>query len=117
MNDKAPDNDELLPEEDNSYTFRQIMDTLLMQNELIVTVPTGQVAALKAGLVMRKSKDNRKAVRTGLLPTDKMLSFSDYPAVDKATKKPIPDQTCVRVKLVDKKAINILSLEVPDNEL
>lgn len=115
MIDKDLDTEDL-PEEDNSYTFRQIMDTLLMQNELIVTVPTKQVAALKAGLVMRKSKDNRKAVRSGLLPTDRVLSFNDYPALDKETKKPIEGQTCVRVKLIDKKAINIIALEVPDNE-
>jgi hypothetical protein len=109
--------DSSLPEEEsNAYTFRQIMDTLLLQPELIVTVPTSQVEALKSGLVMRKSKDNRKAIRCGLLPEERILSFTDYPAVDKDTKEKIPDQTCVRVKLVDKKSVNIIAMEVPDDE-
>lgn len=104
-------------EEDSSYNFRQLMDSLILHKELIITVPSDQVKALKDGLIMRKSKDNRKTKAQGLLPTDDVLSFATYVPKDKETGKEISGQMAVRVKLGPKKSVNVLSMEVPDNEL
>lgn len=110
----ADDNDDFL-DEDSSYNFRQLMDTLLANKDIIVTVPSDQVVLLRAGLIMRKSKDNKKAVRNGLLPNDEMLSFQIYPAKDKLTKQDLIGQTCIRVKLAPKRSITVLDIEVPDD--
>lgn len=105
-----------LIDEDNSYNFRQLMDALTLNGELIVTIAEDQVGALKAGLIMRKSKDNRKMVRSGLIPLEKNLSFFVYAAKDK-NGKTMDGIVSVRIALADKKTIDILSIEVPDNEL
>lgn len=112
--DIADDSEEFL-DEDSSYNFRQLMDTLVENKDIIVTVPTEQVVALRAGLIMRKSKDNKKASRSGLLPNDEVLSFLVYPAKDKDTQKELVGQTCVRVKLSAKRSITVIGIEVPDN--
>ena len=115
MNSLIEEEDDFL-EEDTSYNFRQLMDMLTESKDIILTIPSDQEDALRSGLIMRKSKDNKKAVRSGLLPLEEVLSFLSYPAKDKKTGEIILGQTCLRVKLAPKKSINILSIEIPDND-
>lgn len=115
-NNFVEDNDEF-QEEDSSYNFRQLMDSLIIHKELIITVPSDQAQALRDGLIMRKSKDNRRTKSQGLIPADDVLSFTSYTPKDKVTGKNIEGQIAVRVKLGPKKSVNVLSMEVPDNEL
>ena len=118
MNDKASKEieDDDFVDEDSSYNFRQLMDALTANKDLIITVPSDQVDMLKAGLIMRKSKDNKIASRRNLIPSDEVLSFKIYSARDKETKEVIEGQHCVRVKLSARKSITVLEIEVPDND-
>lgn len=112
------DNDtEDFMEEDNLYNFRQLMDTLVIHKELIITVPTEQVKQLKNGFIMRKSKDNKLLQRKNLIPDDEVLSFSVFPKKDDVTKQLIEGQTCVRVRIGPRKSINVLEIRIPDNEI
>lgn len=104
-------------EEDNLYNFRQLMDTLVIHKELIITVPTEQVKQLKNGFVMRKSKDNKLLQRKQLIPEDEVLSFTVYPKKDDITKQLVEGQMCVRVRLGPRKSINVLDIKIPDNEI
>lgn len=108
------EDDEFL-EEDTAYNFRQLMDMIAESKDVILTIPCDQEEALRSGLITRKSKDNKKAVRAGLLPVEEVLSFVSYPAKNKETGEIIVGQTCLRVKLAAKKSVNILSIEVPDD--
>ena len=118
MNDKANKEieDDDFVDEDSSYNFRQLMDALTSNKDLIITVPSDQVDMLKSGLIMRKSKDNKIASRKNMIPSDEVLSFKVYPATVKGTKEVIPGQHCVRVKLSARKSITVLEIEVPDND-
>lgn len=104
-------------EEDNLYNFRQLMDTLVIHKELIITVPTEQVKQLKNGFIMRKSKDNKLLQRKKLIPDDEVLSFATFPKKEEGTLKIVEGQTCVRVKLGPRKSINVLDIKIPDNEI
>ena len=110
-----PDDDEEFLEEDTSYNFRQLMDMLLANKDIILTIPSDQEEALRSGLITRKSKDNKMAMRKGLLPMDDVLSFISYPAKNKQTGEILAGQTCLRIKLAAKKSVNILSIEIPDD--
>lgn len=110
----ADDNDDFVDEE-SSYNFRQLMDAIVANKDLIVTVPSDQIPQLRAGLIMRKSKDNKIATRKGMLPNDEVLSFEVYPAKDKDTKKDLVGQHCLRVRLSPRKSITVLNIEVPDD--
>lgn len=110
------DSDDFM-EEDNLYNFRQLMDTLVLHKELIITVPTEQVKQLKNGFVMRKSKDNKLLQRKKLIPDNEVLSFTVFPKKDDVTQKLVPGETCVRVRLGPRKSINVLEIKIPDNEI
>ena len=108
--------DASLIEEDSTYTFRQLMDKLYIEGDIILTVPDSQVESLKRGMIMRKSKDNRSAKTAGALPVASSLKFNVYPATAEDGKV-IVGQTCVRVSLDDRKGINVIKMEVPTDEL
>lgn len=108
---------ENLVEEDNLYAFRNLMDTLVLHKELIITVPSEEVDKLKKGLIMRKSKDNGLLKKQNLIPDEDVLSFTTFPKLDEVTKKPVEGQTCVRVHLGPRKSVTVLNIQVPDNEL
>ena len=103
-------------DEGTSYNFRELLDSVVQLTEVIFTVPSDQVQALKAGLTTRKSKDNQKLAAAGLRGDNNVLNFLVYESKDKDDKV-IPDQMCVRVKLAPRKSIQILSMTVPDYQL
>lgn len=103
-------------DEGTSYNFRELLDSVIQMTEVIFTVPSDQVHALKTGLTTRKSKDNQKLTNAGLPGDNNVLNFKVYEAKDKDGAV-IPDQMCVRVKLAPRKSIQILSMTVPDDQL
>jgi hypothetical protein len=112
--DDLPFKEESEDGEGVSYTFRELMDALIDQRDMILTVPSDQVDMLRNGLTTRKAKDNQKLSRAGIKVGTEVLSFLVYPAKDKNGIE-IMGQTCIRVKLGQRKAVSILSMEIPDN--
>ena len=110
------DDNKGIMEEDSSYTFRQLMDKLYIEGDIILTIPAAEEEALRNGLIMRKSKDNKQSKAKGLLPHTGVLTFNSYPVKDGAGKE-IPGQVCVRVILGERKSINVIKMEVPSNDL
>lgn len=115
QNEFLDEDDDGFLEEDTTYNFRQLMDMIVLNKDVIFTIPSDQEEPLRAGLIMRKGRDNKMAIRRGLLPIDEVLSFNSYPAKDPTTKKQIKGQVCLRVKLAPRKSVTILNVEVPDN--
>lgn len=105
-----------LVEETSSYTFRQLIDQLYMEQDLILTVPKEQEASLKQGLIIRKSKDNKRSKSLGLLAHEGTLTFKSYPAKDEAGNDS-NKLVCVRITLSERKSINVVKMEVPTNDL
>lgn len=103
-------------DEGESYNFRQLLDNVIEQGDVIFTVPSDQAQMLKTGLTTRKAKDNQKLKAAGIAPGSEVLTFTEYPAKDKVGAV-IPGQTCVRVKMGLRRAITILAMELPDNKL
>lgn len=109
--------DEMTTMDDNeSYNFRQLMDTLYEHKDIIVTIPEGQEQELRDGLQDRKAKDNVRLKKEGILPITDTLSFLAYPAVDKNNRVK-EGQSCVRIKLLPRRSIDIISMEVPTDDL
>lgn len=105
------DEDSFLEDEgDNSYSFRELMDMLIDKKDIILTIPTDQVAALKKGLSAIKGKDTRKLLDAGIKVGNEVLSFLAYPSANEG-------ETCVRIKLGARKSVTILNLEIPDDKL
>lgn len=103
--------------EDTSYNFRELMDLLMDKRDIIITVPSDQVEALKKGLYARKGKDTYKLNRAGVKAGTDILSFLTYYPIDPVTKEENKEHTCVRVKLGARKSVTVINIEVPDDEL
>lgn len=107
------DSDEFKEEGDN-YNFREIMDNIYVERDLILTIPADQESMLRQGLIIRKAKDNAKVKNAGVLPDGDILSFLSYPAKDKE-KNDIPGLVDIRVKLGPKKSVTILEMRKPND--
>lgn len=108
------DDEDLFQEEGTQYNFRELMDQVQKETDIIFTVPTAEVPELKAGLITLKSKDNAKLKASGLITDNMVLAFLVYPAKDKEGKE-IDGVSDVRVKLRPKKGVTILAINVPDD--
>lgn len=102
-------------EESSAYNFRELLDLLNESKDIILTIPADQLEELKVGLRTRKAKDNYGMKRRGILPPQDALSFVDYPATDD-DKNEIEWQRCVRVKLIPRKTVDILKVEIPSSD-
>lgn len=102
-------------EESNAYNFRELLDALNECKDFILTIPFDQLDELKDGLRTRKAKDNYAMKRKGLVPPLDSISFNDYPALDE-DKKEIEWQRCVRVRLIPRKVVDILKMEIPNGD-
>jgi len=126
MNQKSIPNSSNLPDidedsfieetEELSYSYREIMDMLVDKRDIIITVPTSEVASLKKGLCTRKGKDVQKLSKAGLRAGNEVLSFLTYKPKDEKGDW-IEDQTAVRIRLGARKSVTILNVEIPDDTL
>jgi hypothetical protein len=102
-------------DESNAYNFRELLDQLNECKDFILTIPFDQLEELKEGLRTRKAKDNYSMRRKGIPPPLDSLSFTDYPSLDDNGIN-IDWQRCVRVKLVPRKVVDILKMEIPSDD-
>lgn len=100
-------------EEGVSYTFRELLDMLAQTPDIILTMPSEQVPALRAGLSARKAKDTQKMSNAGVKADALALSFLVYPAKDEKTGQALEGQSCVRIRLAPRKGVVISSIQLP----
>ena len=103
-------------DEITEYNFRELLDALNEYKDLILTIPSDQVTELRDGFQARKSKDNYAMKKKGVLPPPEVLDFTIYPARD-SNNVEIEGQTCVRVKLLPRKSIDIIKMEIPSGDI
>ena len=112
MSDISP-----VPEEEvSSYNFSELLNVLYQHKEVLVTIPSEQLTELKDGLQAKKSRDNYALRKKGGQPPSEMLDFLDYPSKDSAGAA-IEGQTVVRIMLKPRKAIDIISIQLPDDSI
>lgn len=103
-------------EDSDEYNFRQLMDTIYEVKDIILTIPEDQLQELKDGLQDRKAKDNVALKKRGALPVTETLNFLSYPATDKKGNE-LEGQISVRIKLLPRRSIDIIKMEIPTDEL
>ena len=100
-------------DEDNAMSFRQIMNMLMAEKEIIITIHRDSIPQVKRNLTSLKSRDASKLKDNGLDPGDEVLSYGEL--------QPAPDQdkddVRLHIKLGRRKNVLIKKIERPDNEL
>ena len=104
--------------ETTSYTFRELLDAIASSEskELILTIPSEELTALKQGLTNRKAKDNQKMKDANIPVGTDTLTFLVYNAKDEVGDT-IWGQMCVHVKLRPRRGVTILKMNAPDDTL
>ena len=105
--------EDILDDENTSYDFTELYNTVVQNKDIILTIPRDQVELLKKGLSVKKSKENQKLKSAGLVASNEAFSFLTYD--DEETKE--TENTKVRVKLGPRTTVNVLKIEVPDDNI
>ena len=100
--------------EDNSMSFRSILDALMENKELIVTVRESDVPLIKRNLTSLKGRDVQKLKSAGIEPGDDVLSYAPV-MLDKGSLP--PGTIKLRITLAPRKGVPIFGIELPDPDL
>lgn len=101
------DNDE---ENNLELTTSELFAAIIMNGEVVITVPSEEVERIKTGLKNLKAKQAAKMKEDGLVPDPSTLSFIERPTDNSLFVD-------LSISLVRKSVIKILKMRIPDNEL
>lgn len=96
-------------EETTELSLADIYNRLLINKELILTVPKDQEETLRKGLASVKSKQNTKLKESGIQPDSSQLQYNVTPSID------IPDAVDVHIILSKRTSITVLKMQRPDD--
>lgn len=112
MTTEIPTDDWPIIEDDDETTELSLVDIynrILLNKELIITVPKDQEEMLRKGLASVKSKQNTKLKESGINPDSSQLQYNVTPNTE------IPDAVDVHIILSKRAAITVLKIQRPDD--
>lgn len=100
-------------DDDNAMSFRQIMNMLVENSEIILTINRDDIPQVKRNLTSLKSRDAMKMKNAGLEISDDVLSYIELQA------EPGQAESDVRlhIKLGPRKNVLVKKIELPDDTL
>lgn len=107
MNNLIEDNSKERTNEEISY--EEILSTLALNGEVILTIPAELVETLKSGIKNCKSKQAARLKEDGLMPDQSTLSFNVQ------NSEEYEGAVDVKVILERKGVIPIIKMTLPDN--
>lgn len=100
-----------LIDEATPMSLTEILNQVIANNELILTIPADEEQSLRTGLAGVKAKQNAKLKSAGLQPDSSTLSYVVTPKKDNAG---IID---VHITLSKKATVTVLAMKLPDNDI
>lgn len=108
--DKAMDN-AAVEETEEEITYNELLSTLALNGEVIITIPSEEESKVTIGLKNLKAKQAIKGKEDGLVPIDEVLTF--------ASSQSIEYSDCVNLHITLRKrgVVKIKKMILPDNTL
>lgn len=100
-------------DDDNAMSFRQIMNMLVENSEIIITINRDDIPQVKRNLTSLKSRDAMKMKNAGLEISDDVLSYIELPAKEGQAKSDVR----MHIKLGPRKNVLVKKIELPDDTL
>lgn len=97
-------------ETEEEITFSEILSTLTLNGEVIITIPFTEEAKVKTGLKNLKAKQGIRLKEEGLCPVEETLEFISN------TSKEYEDCIDLHIVLKKKGTVMIKRMTIPDNE-
>lgn len=106
-----PDDPIIFDDDEEVTPFRRILDLVMEQKEVILTIAPEDEAATRRGLTMQKARDVQKQKNANIIPGDEVLSYNSYPNKEDSSKIDL------HVKLTPRKGVRVFSIKTPDDSI
>lgn len=111
-------NADILEEESNEeeLTFSELYSSVLLNGEVVITIPKAEVERVKTGLKNVKAKQAIKMKEDGLIPDPSVFTFLEREAIND-NGDIIQDFCDLSIELSRRSVIKIKKLRIPDQTL
>ncbi len=100
--------------ETEEIAFSELYASVLLNEEIIITIPPEEVERVKTGLKNLKAKQASRMKEDGLVPDPSIFAFNIFPAKDESLKDSYVD---LSIQLSRKSVVKIAGIRIPDNTL
>ena len=100
--------------ETEEIAFSELYASVLLNEEIIITIPPEEVERVKTGLKNLKAKQASRMKEDGLVPDPSIFAFNTFPAKDESLKDSYVD---LSIQLSRKSVVKIAGIRIPDNTL
>ena len=100
--------------ETEEIAFSELYASVLLNEEIIITIPPEEVERVKTGLKNLKAKQASRMKEDGLIPDPSIFAFNTFPPKDESLKDSYVD---LSIQLSRKSVVKIAGIRIPDNTL
>ena len=100
--------------ETEEIAFSELYASVLLNEEIIITIPPEEVERVKTGLKNLKAKQASRMKEDGLVPDPSIFAFNILPIKDESLKDSYVD---LSIQLSRKSVVKIAGIRIPDNTL
>ena len=93
-------------------SFMEIYSSVMLNNEIIITIPIEEVERVKTGLKNLKAKQATKMKEEGLVPDPSVFTFSEKPCEDEEFQATHVD---LNIQLSRKSVVKVARIKIPDD--
>lgn len=97
-------------EQEETISYEELLSNLILNGEMIITIPQEMETPIKNGLKNHKSRQNKRMREEGLPADTSTLEFLSYPSKD------YPDCVDLRIELKQKAVIKVKKIVVPSDD-
>ena len=105
-------NDPPVPTEAEELSFMEIYSSVMLNNEIIITIPTEEVERVKTGLKNLKAKQATKMKEEGLVPDPSVFTFIEKPCEEEEFQSTHVD---LSIQLSRKSVVKVARIKIPDD--
>jgi len=105
-----------MTDEEQELSFEEILTTVMMNDEIIIVIPTEEVERVKTGLKNAKAKQAAKMKEDGLLPDPSNLSFLTFPYAPNEEEEQEGTYTQLKIILSRRGTIKVKEVIIPDGD-
>lgn len=102
---------EVVTDTEEELTYGELLATLALNGELVITIPSEEEARVTIGLKNLKAKQSIKAKEEGLVSMEEVFTFHSSPSTEY--------QDCINLHITLKRrgVVKIKKMVIPDNTL
>ena len=93
-------------------SFMEIYSSVMLNNEIIITIPIEEVERVKTGLKNLKAKQATKMKEEGLVPDPSVFTFAEKPCEEEEFKDTHVD---LNIQLSRKSIVKVARIKIPDD--